>query len=616
MTTHGDFAHSIPQDVAEAFEALRSTSAYLSRHASQINNLNVFPVPDGDTGLNLTLTLQGALQGIKAKMQDGTVNATNAGEFLKDFANELLLHSRGCSGVIFALFCKGVAEKLANNDFSNKNILAALENGYKSAWEGTFEPKEGTMLTMMRAFAEEFRLHMTSMPEQANPKEIIQECLPKLKDVLNKTPEMLPVLKEAGVVDSGAAGFLIILEGLKKSAGVLPVAEGNLAVSRILSINRALRRNLNSILASLRSGNRSRLHRHIGIPLEDITNPRLRAGIENILRFQNLRPQAKEKKQIKKNIKALDETWDGDIRYRFCTEFVLNTPNTNVTKQQLNALLARYGDSIIVLDAPAAFKVHVHTNQPEEVLKTISSFGTIGFSKVDDMKKQHKNFISHDTIKYEKENSIFCIVSGEGFEKIVLSLGADDVYDYGRNKPSVDRLVEEINRLHAKNVIAAADDSDILMSLKYAASLSKSNVRVIECGSMPSIIGMLTHTPRGFDINTTAEMMMKNLDAIGFCKISRVVREAKTEEGELIHKGDFCLIANKRLLAGATSPLSLLDEAIARFGKDSELVTVYRGKSMKNKPLLDKSVTAAHKDLTLEEYYGGQFNCDFLVTFE
>ena len=133
---------------------------------------------------------------------------------------------------------------------------------------------------------------------------------------------------------------------------------------------------------------------------------------------------------------------------------------------------------------------------------------------------------------------------------------------------------------------------------------------------MPSIIGMLTHTPRGFDINTTAEMMMKNLDSIGFCKISRVVREAKTEEGELIHKGDFCLIANKRLLAGATSPLSLLDEAIARFGKDSELVTVYRGKSMKNKPLLDKSVTAAHKDLTLEEYYGGQFNCDFLVTFE
>jgi len=106
VTTHGDFAHSIPQDVAEAFEALRSTSAYLSRHASQINNLNVFPVPDGDTGLNLTLTLQGALQGIKAKMQDGTVNATNAGEFLKDFANELLLHSRGCSGVILLYSAK------------------------------------------------------------------------------------------------------------------------------------------------------------------------------------------------------------------------------------------------------------------------------------------------------------------------------------------------------------------------------------------------------------------------------------------------------------------------------------------------------------------------------
>ncbi len=184
-------------------EIIENIHRYLNKHKEYINSLNVFPVPDGDTGLNMVLTIQGAI----AHMKDNGKTEKNSGEYLKDFAEQMLLNSRGCSGVILSLFAQGFTQITANNDFSKENIYRAIENGYRNAYEGTENPREGTMLTIMRALKEKYA---QLMEKEDNPLAIIQQTIPYLKEVLSQTPEMLPVLKKAGVVDSGGAGYYFV----------------------------------------------------------------------------------------------------------------------------------------------------------------------------------------------------------------------------------------------------------------------------------------------------------------------------------------------------------------------------------------------------------------------
>nr|HPJ76566.1 DAK2 domain-containing protein [Clostridia bacterium] len=157
-------------------EIIENIYKYLHRHKEYINRLNVFPVPDGDTGLNMTLTIQGAL----ANMHNYEKESISTGEYLKNFAEQMLLNSRGCSGVILSLYCQGISQVIDNNDFSNDNIFKAIDNGYRNAYEGTEDPKEGTMLTLMREFKEKYG---EIMNEEDDPSVIIKKCIPHLKEV-------------------------------------------------------------------------------------------------------------------------------------------------------------------------------------------------------------------------------------------------------------------------------------------------------------------------------------------------------------------------------------------------------------------------------------------------
>ncbi|HNT41040.1 MAG TPA: DAK2 domain-containing protein, partial [Tenuifilaceae bacterium] len=196
-------------NVKEINKRIENIHRYLNSHKEYLNRLNVFPVPDGDTGLNLTLTFQGAM----ASMQGMENESMLPGEYLKNFTEQMLLNSRGCSGVIFSLFAQGVAQVLENNDFSNENLHRAIANGFKNAWDGTENPREGTMLTLMREFRDIFGKYIQ---EEKNAAMVISKSIPYLMEVLDRTPEMLPVLKQAGVVDSGGAGFIIILQGIDR----------------------------------------------------------------------------------------------------------------------------------------------------------------------------------------------------------------------------------------------------------------------------------------------------------------------------------------------------------------------------------------------------------------
>ena len=593
-------------------ETIENIYKYLHRHKEYINRLNVFPVPDGDTGLNMTLTIQGAL----ANMHNYENESISIGEYLKNFAEQMLLNSRGCSGVILSLYCQGISQVIDNNDFSNDNILKALENGYRNAYEGTENPKEGTMLTLMREFKEKFG---EIMKEEDDTSAIIKKCIPHLKEVLKKTPDMLPVLKQAGVVDSGGAGFLIILQGINRELKLNGIASGSLPVSIILNINRATKKYLNGKFANFTKNSIEALLPNIDI--EQVHNLRLHNIFEDVKRFiNNLQRNGNKflnKKTIINDLEDMKNSWNPEIKLKYCTEFILETDKIS-SKEQIKEIIGEYGDSLIILNSGNKYKVHIHTNKPESVFKDISKYGELTFTKVDDMKKQHKNLISNDTIDYEREKSVFCLVSGKGFAEIIKNLGADDVFCYGKNKPSVERIVKELNKLKSKNIIVAADDKDILMALKYAASLSKSNVHIVESNNVISLISMVINISKELDITTTLESVMERLNDIRFCEIARAIRNTTTENGKKVNKKDFFTIYNGKIILADKNIETLIINTIKKLVKEESLISIYKGipaKKEKNLNLIPK-LKKSFPDYEFEEYYGGQHQYIYYITFE
>ncbi|MGB4576548.1 MAG: DAK2 domain-containing protein [Paludibacter sp.] len=591
-------------------ERIENIYKYLHRHKEYINRLNVFPVPDGDTGLNMTLTIQGAL----ANMHNYEKESISTGEYLKNFAEQMLLNSRGCSGVILSLYCQGISQVIENNDFSKDNIFRALENGYKNAYEGTENPKEGTMLTLMREFKEKYG---EIMKEDDDPSIIIKKCIPYLKEVLKKTPDMLPVLKQAGVVDSGGAGFLIILQGINRELNFNGSSLSSLPVSIIININKTIKKFLNGNFANFNKNSIADLLPSIDV--EKLYNLRLHNIIEEVKHFiNNLQSNGSKllnKKTIINDLDDMENSWNPEIKFKYCTEFVLETDKIS-SKEQIKKIIGGYGDSLIVLSSGDKYKVHIHTNKPESVFKDVSKYGELIFTKVDDMKKQHRNLISDDTIDYEREKSVFCIVSGKGFAEILKKLGADDVLCYGKNKPSVERIVKELNRLRTKNIIVAADDKDILMALKYAASLSKSNVNIVESNNVISLISMMMNISKELDITNTLESIMNSLNDIRFCGIARAVRDATTEDGKKVNKNDFFTIYNGKIILSDKNIEILTINTIKKLIKEESLVSLYKGIPARKEENLIPKLKKTFPDFEFEEYYGGQYQYNYYITFE
>jgi dihydroxyacetone kinase-like predicted kinase len=260
------------KETLEIKKTLENIYKFLWRHKEYINRLNVFPVPDGDTGLNMTLTIQGAL----ADLPDYSDNSISPGEYVKVFAENMLLNSRGCSGVILSLYGQGVSQILANNNFSKASVHKALERGYKNAWEGTENPREGTILTLMYELKEKYG---ELMVEDENPVVILINCIPHLREVLKKTPEMLPALKQAGVVDAGGAGFIIILEGIEREINFKQSTSNVAPVSIILNTTKTIRKIIQSSSSNIKYSHLGALL--LNVSAEKINNIKLRNIIKD-----------------------------------------------------------------------------------------------------------------------------------------------------------------------------------------------------------------------------------------------------------------------------------------------------------------------------------------------
>jgi len=594
------------REISEIKQLFDNISEYFWRHKEYVNRLNVFPVPDGDTGLNIALTIQGALSNIPGNLPDTIL----AGEYLKLISDNMLLNSRGCSGVILSLFFEGITEVLENNDFSRENILRAIEKGCITAYKGTDNPREGTMLTLMSELKKKYSEIMTT---KENPLEIIIDCIPHLREVLDKTPDMLPILKQSGVVDSGGAGFLIILEGLEREFNSRKIPE-TLPLFAALRINSVVKNLLVKRFSHKKRSGTGTLVQNLGAG--NITNARLHKIIHNVQQYlknrthsHNNRYRARE--ALIKDTKEFESSWNPDIRYRYCTELTVSS-DKDIDSQALKEQIINYGDSLIISGRGNTFKIHIHTNKPDSVIKDISLFGNIISRKVDDMKKQHRNFISFDSIEYENEQSVFCIVSGEGFKKILQNLGADYVYDYGKRKPSVKKLVDLLNSLKSKNVIAAPDDRDILMTLKYAASLCKANVFIVESKDAISLISLLMGKTN--KINNTNFLSRDRINNIKHFMISKAAKESSIDDIP-IKKGDFFVICDNKIILTGRELKDVATKAINKLLNDESIITVYNGLHVKGNKLA-AGLKNKFPGLEFEEYYGGQTQYLYYLTLE
>jgi dihydroxyacetone kinase-like predicted kinase len=591
-------------------EIIENIHRYLNKHKEYINSLNVFPVPDGDTGLNMVLTIQGAI----VQMKNNGRTEKNSGEYLKDFAEQMLLNSRGCSGVILSLFAQGFTQITANNDFSKENIYRAIENGYRNAYEGTENPREGTMLTIMRALKEKYA---QLMEKEDNPLVIIQQTIPYLKEVLSQTPEMLPVLKKAGVVDSGGAGFIILLEGINKELSQLVV--NGISLPSLLRIGRTTRKLLKKRLSELRKSPFAPLI--LNIDFSRIQNSRLVEALQNArnllgnIHLNHNNGKTINKEKLIDDLQEIDASWNPEIKNKYCTEFVLES-DAITSKDQLREKIAHYGDSLIIINSNNKYKVHIHTNKPNDLFDDVSKFGSLLFTKVDDMKKQHRNFLSEDVVEYERDKSVFCIVSGKGFAEILKNLGADDILCYGKNKPSVNQLVKGLNNLKAKNIIVASDDSDILMALKYAVSLCKSNVFIVESDNPISLVSMLMNISKDYDINTIFDEAMNSINNIPFCGIARSTRNVTTENGAPVNKNDYFTVYKKKIILANKNLQELVFDTVRQLSAEGSLITIYKGEDVKKENSLIKQLRNKFSDRDFEEYYGGQYKYSYYITFE
>jgi dihydroxyacetone kinase-like predicted kinase len=501
-------------------------------------------------------------------------------EYIACFTEGALLNSRGCSGSILALFCKGISEsiKLTEGSISNHELSTALKKGCEIAYQETTNPTEGTMLTMMRVLSEQFE--KLCFESSNNTFFLIKKIIPGLEETLEKTPEMLPILKKAGVVDSGAMGFLIIIKGisfeLEHNASIIkPI----FSIANILMISKYVY----SFASGRKYGRRNRLVKTIisSIPLKNTGN----INLTNIINLFNNLLQKKDNEKLAETIiqksDELSETWNPNIKFRYCTEFILESENLDKTKFENK--LSGWGDSLIIIHSNNIFKIHIHTNKPKSLLKTCEELGKISSTKIDDMKKQHHNLISEDKAYYNKDIALLFIVNGNGFANILKGLGTVDIFGYNKVKPSVNQIQNAILKTRAKNII--------------------------------KLINIMYHYSEFNVIYQNLKVIREHLDNIKLCKIARVTRDF-AEENINVKKGDFFSIYQNKIIFSAGRKEIVIEQSISKLIDTETMITIYYGKKENNTDKIVSKLQSKFENITFESYYGGQDRYNYYITFE
>ncbi len=535
-------------------------AAALDEKKQMVNEMNVFPVPDGDTGTNMSLTIMSAAKEVEAVQ---TVSYTSV---VKAAANGSLRGARGNSGVILSQlvrgFSKGIIEADENGEAIDTVILAnAFQKGVDTAYKAVMKPKEGTILTVAREIAIK-ALEMSLETSDINV--FIESVLKHGYEILHKTPDMLPVLKEAGVVDAGGQGLLCILEG----------------AARIIIENLQI----------------------------EIKKPSVTRNDEAFAALKNFNTE--------------------DITFGYCTEFIASRDHDeNFDESEFKAYLESIGDSIVVVADEEYVKVHVHTDNPGLALQKALEIGALHNMKIENMREQHSSIFTGEEKKEVKVDEpkaalgVVSIAAGSGIAEIMTSLGATQVIEGGQTmNPSTEDILEAIKACHAEKVIVLPNNKNIILAAEQAAAIEEeTKVYVLPTTTMPQGIAAMIAQDNGSpdDMEGLLDEMKEAVSGVQTAQITIAVRDT-TLEGENIIEGEYLGMLEGRIVVHHKDLKQTYNELLKKMNQEAEVVTVYYGEGITEEVAESyrEDAESIFKDADIELYDGKQPVYYFMISAE
>ncbi len=535
-------------------EMVLNGAMMLARKKNELNDLNVFPVPDGDTGTNMLLTVKSAVKEMSA------VEGTNISKMGEALSRGALKGARGNSGVILSQIFRGFFQGIQGKESINgKEFAHAIDSSVATAYRAVMKPREGTILTVSRACAEGAKKCAETTDDIL---EIMEQTIAEGEDMLERTPEMLEVLKQAGVVDAGGAGLLVIYRGF---------------------------------LSTLRG------EKPLGT-FEDIIQA--------------------DTKSENHSAAAMSEM---EIEFGYCTEFFITDINENVSDDDVSRLTNRLeliGDSVVVVHDVGIVKVHVHSEMPGKVLQYAMRLGSLSDVKIENMREQHSELHDYSVKEVKKERTkseVVCVAAGEGLAAVFKDLGAAFLVEGGQTmNPSTEDILAAIQKANADNVIVLPNNSNIIMASQQAAEIAECEVRVVPTKTIPQgVAAMLGYDPLN-DIDTNESNMQGMMEGVSTGQITYAVRDSKFG-GKKIKEGDIMGISDGTIkVVGKDVHECALKLTVDMMNEDAEIVTLYYGKDTKEEDAnsLAEELSKKYEDVDFEVYYGGQPIYYYIISVE
>ncbi|MDR1914359.1 MAG: DAK2 domain-containing protein [Clostridiales bacterium] len=531
----------------------------LNQRRAEIDAMNVFPVPDGDTGINMSMTV------LAAAREASKLNTPNIYDVAKAASSGSLRGARGNSGVILSQLFRGFAKGLEEIDVATAYDLAnAAQKAMETAYKAVMKPKEGTILTIAKALSEQAA---KSAEISDDIETFVQRCVKHANNVLERTPQMLMELKQAGVVDAGGKGLLVVLEG------------------------------------ALRGMNR---------PMENLLE--IGQGDQKSGDSTSFAPAASN------GSLAAAAAASGDIKFGYCTEFfILSNKITQKTEDSLKEYLETVGDSIVVVADEDIIKIHVHTNHPGRVLERALTVGALSNLKIENMREQHTTLINfsdqNETIAEQppKDVGFVTIAVGEGLKELFINSGADEVIMGGQTmNPSTDDILNSINKVNAKTVFVLPNNKNIVLAAQQAAKLcNDKEVIVIPTKSIPQGLSCIISYSDTFSLDENTETMKEAMEQTHSGQITFAVRDTITPNGVEISKDDYiCMLDGDIVLSGKDLQQAAKD-LIAAMANNTEngpdIISVYYGADATEDMAGELARYAADNyGCDVEVLYGGQ----------
>ncbi|MCD8053857.1 MAG: DAK2 domain-containing protein [Lachnospiraceae bacterium] len=552
-------------------QAFLAGAKNLESNKEWINDLNVFPVPDGDTGTNMTLTILSAVKEVTA------IEQPTIARLAKAISSGSLRGARGNSGVILSQLLRGFTREIQDAEEITPEVGArAFQRATETAYKAVMKPKEGTILTVARGMAEKAQEIVAETPE-IDLDDLLERVIAHGDEVLANTPELLPVLKQAGVVDSGGQGLMQVVKGCldgMRGKTVEIAAEAPAAVPR---------------------------------------TERVVADTENL----------------------------GEIRFGYCTEFIINLEKDfdEKTEHDFKGFLESIGDSIVLVADDEIVKVHVHTNDPGQALSRALTYGSLSRMKIDNMREEHEEKLIRDASRIAAEQKAaeeaakaakeeprkpvgFISVSiGEGLAEILSGMNVDCLIEGGQTmNPSTEDMLEAIDQVNADVIYIFPNNKNIILAAEQAAGLVKDKqVVVIPSKSIPQGITALINFSPVRSTEENLEQMTESMEMVKTGEVTYAVRTTTIDDKQ-IHEGDIMGLGDhSSLLAVGDTVNSVVEDTIAALvDEETELISIYYGQDIREEQasILEETIEERYPDCDVEVHYGGQPIYYYIVSTE